>query len=182
MRVTAQSVRSYESYVCPASMLTPFVVLGRNDAYLNNGDAHSLNITKFELAYALGGTEDRYTLDKFRIRFHGSQAESVADNPYYFTGAFSTFLVAPAAYNFVIVFMSNHTDDEPSGYLDGGIFKSFFGVTGEPGSFVWNRGQERVPDNWVNAVFRSARERLRANRRMTVSPPAARALYSKFCV
>lgn len=29
--------------------------IGRNDAYVNHGDAHSLNITKFERVYALGG-------------------------------------------------------------------------------------------------------------------------------
>ncbi|KUJ08333.1 Cloroperoxidase, partial [Mollisia scopiformis] len=122
--------------------------IGRNDAYLNNGDAHSLNITKFEQVYAVGGAEDRYTLDKFRARFETVQDESIANNPYYFTGAFSTVVVVPAAYNFVINFMSNHTAQEPSGCLDGYNFKSFFGVTGQPGSFVWQRGQERVPDQW----------------------------------
>jgi hypothetical protein len=44
--------------------------------------------------------------------------------------------------------MSNHSAKEPSGYLDGYNFKTFFGVSGEPGSFKWERGQERVPDNW----------------------------------
>ncbi|KAF2725839.1 Cloroperoxidase [Polychaeton citri CBS 116435] len=122
--------------------------IGRNDAYLNNGDAHSLNITKFEKVYAVGGPEDRYTLDKFRARFEDVQDESIANNPYYFTGAFSTVVVVPAAYNFVINFMSNHTVDEPSGYLDGYNFKTFFGVSGNPGSFKWQRGQERVPENW----------------------------------
>ncbi|KAK5123917.1 hypothetical protein LTR85_002114 [Meristemomyces frigidus] len=114
--------------------------IGRNDAYLNNGDAHSLNITKFESVYAVGGTEDRYTLDKFRARFEEVQDESIANNPYYFTGAFSTVVVVPAAYNFVINFMSNHTESEPSGYLDGYNLKTFFGV--------WERGQERVPEAW----------------------------------
>jgi hypothetical protein len=74
--------------------------------------------------YAVGGddmSEDgfgqRYTLDKFRARFQDVQDQAIADNPYYFTGAFSTIVVVPAAYNFVINFMSNHTADEPSGYL-----------------------------------------------------------------
>jgi hypothetical protein len=124
--------------------------IGRNDAYTNGGDAHSLNITKFEKVYAVGGTEDRYTLDKFRARFEEVQEESIANNPYYFTGAFSTVVVVPAAYNFVIKFMSNHTAEEPSGYLDGYNFKTFFGVSGQPGSFVWERGQERVPEQWVS--------------------------------
>ena len=45
--------------------------IGRNDAYTNHGDAHSLNITKFEDVYAVGGDDksvngfnQRYTLDK----------------------------------------------------------------------------------------------------------------------
>ncbi|KAB9006561.1 hypothetical protein FH972_026915 [Carpinus fangiana] len=122
--------------------------IGRNDAYTNHGDAHSLNITKFERVYAVGGKEDRYTLDKFRSRFEAVQQESIANNPYFFTGAFSTVVVVPAAYNFVINLMSNHSAEEPSGYLDGYNFKSFFGVTGKPGSFKWERGLERVPDNW----------------------------------
>ena len=76
--------------------------IGRNDAYLNGGDAHSLNITKFEKVYALGGKEDRYTLDKFRQSFRAVQQESIENNPYYFTGLFSTVVVVPAAYNFVV--------------------------------------------------------------------------------
>lgn len=44
--------------------------------------------------------------------------------------------------------MSNHSAAEPSGYLDGYNFKTFFGVSGEPGSFKWLRGQERVPERW----------------------------------
>lgn len=76
--------------------------IGRSDAFTNNGDAHSLNVTKFEDVYSLGGPEDRYTLDKFRQRFHDVQQASISNNPYYFTGLFSTVVVVPAAYNFVI--------------------------------------------------------------------------------
>ncbi|WPH01851.1 Hypothetical protein R9X50_00470500 [Acrodontium crateriforme] len=123
--------------------------IGRNDIYLGGGDAHSLNVTKFEHAYSVGGDEDRYTMDKFRQHFGSVQQESIATNPYYFSGgAFGPFIVVPAAYNFVINLMSNHSAEEPSGYLDGYNFKSFFGITGEPGNFKWQRGQERVPENW----------------------------------
>jgi hypothetical protein len=72
----------------------------------------------------------------------------VANNPYYFNGAFSGLLVVPAAHDFIINFMSNHSAEEPSGYLDGYNLKSFFGITGEPGSFVWNAGTEQIPQNW----------------------------------
>ena len=69
------------------------------------------------------------------------------NNPYYFSGPFSG-LVAPAAHNFVINFMSNHSAETPGGTLDRETLKSFFAVSGEPGSFTLNRGHERVPNNW----------------------------------
>lgn len=40
-------------------------------------------------------------MDKFRSKFEEAQNESIQNNPYYFTGAFSTVVVVPAAYNFV---------------------------------------------------------------------------------
>lgn len=86
--------------------------IGRNDAYINHGDAHSLNITKFTQVYAVGGKEDRYTLDKFVSRFEAVQDQSIAENGYYFTGAFSTVVVVPAAYNFVINFVSQDIRDD----------------------------------------------------------------------
>jgi len=89
--------------------------IGRGDAYINNGDAHSLNVTRFEKVYniAVEDGTDRYTLDKFRAKFEEAQDESIANNPYYFTGAFSTVVVVPAAYNFVINLMSNHSAEQP---------------------------------------------------------------------
>lgn len=124
--------------------------IGRRDAYINNGDAHSLDTSRFASAYAVGVTDksDRYTLDKFAQNFGTKADESESTNPYYFSAPFSGALVAPAAYNFVINFMSNHTAEEPNGYLDGEMFKQFFAVTGDYPNFTWLPGQERIPDNW----------------------------------
>ena len=44
--------------------------------------------------------------------------------------------------------MSNHSAEEPSGYLNGDMFKTFFGVTGDYPNFTWLKGQERIPENW----------------------------------
>lgn len=122
--------------------------IGRNDAYINHGNAHSLNVTRFKEVYARGLDDDRYTLDKFRQDVGEKQYFSIRNNPYYFAPLFSTTLVAPAAYNFVINFMSNHSAEYPSGYLDGNIFKQFFAVEGDYPNFKWKPGQERIPDNW----------------------------------
>jgi hypothetical protein len=44
--------------------------------------------------------------------------------------------------------MANKSEEYPSGRLDGEVLKSFYGITGEDGNFVYNRGHERIPDNW----------------------------------
>lgn len=67
------------------------------------------------------------------------------NNPYFFAAPFAGF-VSPAAHNFVINFMSNHSEEVPGGTLNRDVLKQFFAVTGEPGSFVHNRGQERIPE------------------------------------
>lgn len=73
---------------------------------------------------------------------------SINNNPYYFNAPFSGVVVVPAAHNFIINLMSNHSAAEPNGYLDGEQLKTFFGISGQPGSFVWNKGQEQIPQNW----------------------------------
>jgi hypothetical protein len=44
--------------------------------------------------------------------------------------------------------MSNKTEEHPQGILNGHVLKTFYAVTGEDGSFQYNRGHERIPDNW----------------------------------
>lgn len=122
--------------------------IGRPDAYTNNGDAHSLSVSRFAQAYATGMQNDRYTLDGLAQDFQAKGQSSIANNPYFFSAPFSGVLVAPAAYFFVINLMSNHTAEEPSGYLDGQMFKEFFAVKGTYPNFKWMPGQERIPDNW----------------------------------
>jgi len=44
--------------------------------------------------------------------------------------------------------MGNKTEEYPQGVLNGDILKTFYGITGEDGNFKYNRGHERIPDNW----------------------------------
>lgn len=122
--------------------------VGRNDAYLNNGDAHSLNTSRFAEVWAAGMTDDRYTLDLMAQQFLRKSQESIATNPYYFAAPFATTLVAPVAHNFVINLMSSHSAEQPDGYLDGEILKAFFAVSGDYPDFTWLKGQERIPNGW----------------------------------
>lgn len=130
--------------------------------------SYSLNVTRFGYAYKLGQDDgsDSYTLDKFRRAVQANQQRSISQNPYYFTGLFSTTLVSPAAYNFVINMMSNHSAEQPNGYLNGEMFKQFFAVEGKYNpkaessgfGFKWLPGQERIPENWYRRPLLNAYE------------------------
>ncbi len=119
----------------------------RADAYLNNGDAHSLNLTRFKTAYETGMSDDNYTLDLFAQLYANNTQLSTAENPCFFLAPFSG-LVSIVAYNFVINYFSNHSAEQPNGYLNGEMLKTWFAVTGDYPNFEWQPGQERIPDNW----------------------------------
>lgn len=117
----------------------------QGDAYLHNGNVGFFETRSWEHLYALG---EEYTLDKIAAQSDYVTRWSILNNPYYFSAPFSG-LVAPAAHNFVINFMSNHSAEKPGGTLTREVLKSFFAVSGDsPGNFVHNRGQERIPENW----------------------------------
>jgi len=116
----------------------------RGDAYLNGGNVGVFQMRSWEHLYALA---EEYTLDDAAAQSDYVTRWSIENNPQYFSAPFSG-LVAPAAHDFVIHFMSNHTAEQPGGVLTRDILKQFFSVTGEPGNFVHTRGQERIPENW----------------------------------
>ncbi|KAJ4336751.1 hypothetical protein N0V87_005142 [Didymella glomerata] len=125
----------------------------RGDAYLNNGNVGVFQMRSWEHLYQLA---EEYTLDEMAAQSDYVTRWSILNNPYYFSGAFSG-MVAPAAHNFVVNFMSNHSAENPSGFLTRDVLKSFFAVSGDaPGQFVHNRGQERIPDNWYKRPFSNA--------------------------
>lgn len=87
---------------------------------------------------------EEYTLDHAAAQSDYVTRWSILNNPYYFSAPFAG-LVAPAAHNFVINFMSNRSEQNPGGVLTRDVLKSFFSVTGDQsGSFVHNRGMERM--------------------------------------
>ncbi|CAE6449554.1 unnamed protein product [Rhizoctonia solani] len=44
--------------------------------------------------------------------------------------------------------MSNHSAENPEGVLDHNILKSFYGVSGTASNLTYQKGYERIPDNW----------------------------------
>lgn len=120
----------------------------RGDAYLNGGNVGVFKWEKWNNLWSMG--EDGFTLDKFANQSSYNTEVSQSTNPYYFSGPFSG-IVAPAAHNFVVNFMSNHSAEVPGGTLTREVLQSFWAVTGtgagasgsNPGDFVQHPGQVR---------------------------------------
>lgn len=110
-------------------------------------------LPQFEEMYALPLGPNGYDLSvltPFRAtRFQ----QSIDNNPYFFNGPFSGIAVQPAAYTFIYRYMANKSSEYPEGYLNGDVLKSFYSITGEPGSFVWTEGHEKIPDNWYKRAI-----------------------------
>ncbi|WPH02288.1 Hypothetical protein R9X50_00515000 [Acrodontium crateriforme] len=120
----------------------------RGDAYLNNGNigvfqAHSWNNIRTLIAQ----TGD-FNFGQSIQQSNFVTQYSIQNNPHYFSGPFSG-LVAPAAHNFVVTFMSNHSVEHKGGILEPNVINSFFAVTNnDDGTWTHNRGMERIPTNW----------------------------------
>lgn len=81
--------------------------------------------------------------------------DSVSTNGHFFAGPFTHLAVNAAAHLFTYRFFANFSAEHPDGYLDVETLKSFEGVTGEPGSFQWQQGRERIPENVSSVGSRS---------------------------
>jgi len=138
------SHNKYESDVSPV----------KPDLY-QYGNDYKFVLSQFEQLFATQpdpatANYDIPTLTKFRAaRFQ----QSIDNNPHFFNGPFSGILVQPAAYTFIYRFMSNKSAEFPEGILNQDVLKSFYSVTGEPGSFVWTEGHEKIPDNWYKRAI-----------------------------
>ncbi|KAL8707969.1 MAG: hypothetical protein Q9225_007677 [Loekoesia sp. 1 TL-2023] len=124
----------------------------KNDAQLtrHSGNNDLLQLDLFQQYYdAL--LDDTPAPQQYSALFPFRQSRfnsSIENNPYFFFPQFAGVLVAPAGYAFPPAMMSNKSAQYPEGYLDKETFKSFFAVSGEPGSFTYQQGHERIPDNW----------------------------------
>lgn len=126
----------------------------RGDLY-STGNNAKLVLSQFEALFATQpnaatANYDIAVLTDFRAK---RRQESIATNPYFFSGAFSGVSVQTAAYTFIYRFMGNKSAEAPQGILNQDVLKSFFSITGNPGSFVHTPGNERIPDNFYKRAI-----------------------------
>ncbi|CZR54683.1 related to oxidase [Phialocephala subalpina] len=124
----------------------------RNDLY-QTGDAWTMNMTLFMQAYDATDS-DFITMDDIGQRAADRFADSIATNPLFYYGPYTGLVARNAGYAFAGRLLANHTSEHPEGLLRANtskakeVFKSFFGVFGEEGSFEYKFGWEQIPQNW----------------------------------
>lgn len=117
----------------------------RGDAHLNGGKVNIVQMDKWISIMSMA--TDGYTLADVAKQSSLNTDYSIQNNPYYFAGPVSG-IVAPGAHNLVPALMSNHSADNPGGYLSVDVLKSFFAISGSGSSYQYNPGMERIPENW----------------------------------
>lgn len=97
-----------------------------------------------------GGEVTLDSLTAFRSQRFDTQ---IKNNPDFFNGPFTGVLVQPAAYTFIFRFMANHSAEFPAGRLDYATIQSWFGISGQSGSYTATQGGERIPENWYRRAL-----------------------------
>ncbi|KAJ1307950.1 hypothetical protein OPQ81_002027 [Rhizoctonia solani] len=123
----------------------------RSDAYMNNGDASTMNLGYFKQLYDLqpeGDPNANFGVDVITANRVTRYKTSVSENPNFFYGPFSGLTASAAAHVFITRLMSNHSIDNPGGVLNHEVLKDFFGVSGRSANLTYQVGYERIPENW----------------------------------
>ncbi|KAF4970914.1 hypothetical protein FZEAL_9950 [Fusarium zealandicum] len=121
--------------------------LTRADLY-TTGDASTMVLEQFQSFYDMASEDGTYDLDTFseraKTRFH----ETIATNPNFYYGPFTGMIARNAGYMFALRLLSNHTAGSTEDIMNKETLRSFFAVQVENGKLVYNRGWERIPENW----------------------------------
>lgn len=139
----------------------------RDDLYVT-GDASTLDLTKFMSWYNMDTDSDgNYNMDIMADLANLRFQETVSSNPNFYFGPFTGMIARNAGYIFAGRLLANHSTEFPEGALskyihyttkilelppdkdvDRETLKSFFGISGEDGNLTYNKGWEKIPDNW----------------------------------
>ncbi|CUA69051.1 hypothetical protein RSOLAG22IIIB_08301 [Rhizoctonia solani] len=122
----------------------------RSDAYVNNGDASSLNLEYFKHLYNLipEGEDANFDMSVMAKHRTWTRENSIATNPHYFTAPYAGLFVSTLTHILTPRLLSNHSAEHPDGILGHDILKSFYGITGDSASLTYQPGHERIPENW----------------------------------
>ncbi|KAK6216308.1 hypothetical protein LQW54_003699 [Pestalotiopsis sp. IQ-011] len=124
--------------------------LTRDDLYVT-GNAWDMNMTKFLEVYRWGGVDSPLTSDDVGDIAAARWQEAVATNPYFWYGPLTGYLPRTGGFALTARTMSNYSEGSLQGVITKDMFKSFFAVVDDAtaaSGMVYQRGHERMPDNW----------------------------------
>ncbi|KAF2767032.1 Cloroperoxidase [Teratosphaeria nubilosa] len=138
----------------------------RDDLYVTT-DPVTMNLTTFEQLYDMvpENSGRTFTLDVMADFAKKRWDHSIATNPYFYYGPVTGTIARNTGFCFVKNLMANYSAEHPEGVLSKSeapqsfqivlltpeahdILKSFYGVTGERANFKYDKGHERIPENW----------------------------------
>ncbi|EXF73805.1 oxidase [Colletotrichum fioriniae PJ7] len=119
----------------------------RADLYMT-GDASTMVMEQFQSFYDMSSGEGDYNFELFAERASIRFNETIATNPNFYYGPFTGMIARNAGFLFACRLFANHSTENPTGLLNKATLKSFFAVEGEEGNLTYNRGWERIPENW----------------------------------
>ncbi|KAF7193679.1 Dothistromin biosynthesis peroxidase dotB [Pseudocercospora fuligena] len=119
----------------------------RDDLYVT-GDAWTMNLTNFENLYSMVPEGQPFTSEIMATFAARRMNESIATNPNFYFGPFTGFIARNAGYLFILRLFANHSAEHPDGQLTHETLKSFFGVTGSGSNLTYQKGWERIPENF----------------------------------
>ncbi|CAE6505728.1 unnamed protein product [Rhizoctonia solani] len=116
----------------------------RNDAYVNNGDASTMNLDYFKHLYDLVPEGESANFDMSVMAKHRAwtRQNSISTNPHYFTAPYAGLFVSTLTHMLTPALLSNHSAEHPDGILGHNVLKSFYSVTGDANSLTYQPGHE----------------------------------------
>ncbi|EFX06375.1 putative oxidase [Grosmannia clavigera kw1407] len=119
----------------------------RADLYVT-GDASTLVLQQFRGLYDRSTGEGDYNMDVLGAHADARFTETVASNPQFYYGPFTGMIARNAGYIFSARMFANHSAANPTGLLNKKTLMSIYGVEMINGTMVYNKGHERIPENW----------------------------------
>lgn len=122
--------------------------LTRDDLYVT-GNAWTMNMTLFRDFHDRADENGVLSMDLLADQAARRWEYSVAHNPDFYYGPITGMVSRNAGYFFLGRLLANHTEEHPDGILTQEVFRSFFAVCKhENGTFEYNEGHEKIPENW----------------------------------
>ncbi|KAJ9134364.1 Oxidase [Pleurostoma richardsiae] len=119
----------------------------RADFYMT-GDASTMVLQQFQDFFEMSDGEGDYNMDLLAARAALRFNDTVSTNPMFYYGPYTGMIARNAGYIFPGRMFANFSHENTEGVLNKKTLMSLYAVEEVNGTLVYNRGYERIPENW----------------------------------